>query len=91
MTGAVATALTFLALVVATLGIAGLARMPTVRLQLHAAAKIGAVAVVLLAVAAVVSGAGLRALLVAAFVLVTAPVSSHVLAAAEPDVTDEDL
>ena len=85
MTDAVVLALVALALVVMTLGVAGLARLGTLRLRLHAAAKIGAVGVVLLSVAAAVSGAGLRSLLIGAFVLATSPISSHVLAAAEPE------
>jgi multicomponent Na+:H+ antiporter subunit G len=86
----ITSALTLVALVVMTLGVAGLARMPTLRLRLHAAAKVGAVGIVLLSVAAAVAGAGLRALLVAAFVLITAPVSSHVLAAAGAEREEHD-
>ena len=75
----------YVALAVMTLGVIGLVRLPTLHLRLHAAAKVGAVGVVLLSIATTLSGAGLRALLVAAFVLVTAPVASHVLAAAGSD------
>jgi monovalent cation/proton antiporter MnhG/PhaG subunit len=78
-------AIVYAALTVMTLGLVGLARMPSHELRLHAAAKIGAVGLVLLSVAAVLGGAGWRALLVGAFVLVTAPVFSHVLAAAGRD------
>ena len=85
MSEAVVSVLVGAALVVMTLGVAGLARMPSLQLRLHAAAKVGAVGVVLLSVAAALAGVGLRALLVAAFVLVTAPVSSHVLAAGGED------
>lgn len=89
MTAWIASALTAGALVLMTLGVAGLAGMPSLRLRLHAAAKVSAMGIALLSVAAAVQGAGVRALLVAAFVAVTAPVSAHVLAAAEPD-RDED-
>jgi multicomponent Na+:H+ antiporter subunit G len=78
------------ALVVMTLGVVGLARLGTVRLRLHAASKIGAVGVVLLALASALGDAGPRALIAALFVLVTAPVSSHVLASAAPDDEDDD-
>ena len=81
----VVTVLVYAALVVMTLGIAGLIRLPTLELKLHAAAKVGAVGLTLLSVAGALGGAGWRALLVGAFVLVTAPVASHVLAAAGED------
>jgi multicomponent Na+:H+ antiporter subunit G len=90
VTEALASILVVAALVVMTLGVAGLARLGTVRLRLHAAGKIGAVGVVLLALASAMSDAGPRALLVAVFVLVTAPVSSHVLASAAPGDEDDD-
>lgn len=85
MTEALASLLVVVALVVMTLGVAGLVRLPVLRLQLHAAAKIGAVGIVLLSLAATLAGSGVRALLAGAFVLLTAPVSSHVLAAADDE------
>jgi multicomponent Na+:H+ antiporter subunit G len=84
MTGVLLSALTLCALAIMTLGIVGLARFPTVPLRVHAAAKVGAVGVVLLAVAATIAGAGVRALLAGLFVLITAPVSSHLIAATAP-------
>jgi multicomponent Na+:H+ antiporter subunit G len=77
----IADALVLLALGVMTLAAAGLLRLGSVALRLHAAAKASAMGVVPLCVVAAATGAGLRALLVGAFVLVTAPVASHMLAA----------
>lgn len=85
MTEVLTSVLTVAALAVMTLGVVGLARFESLLLRLHAAAKIGAVGVVLLAIAAAVAGVGVRALLIAGFVIVTAPVASHVLAAASAE------
>ena len=73
-------ALVLASLVVLTLAVAGLWRMPTTRLRLHSASKASAVGIAPLAVAAAVSSGVLRALLVAVFVVLTTPISAHVLA-----------
>ena len=77
--------LVFLGLVVTTLGVVGMFRMPDVFTELHAASKaavlgIGAFLVASLAArdAAVTS----RALLIAAFLILTTPVGAHVIARA---------
>ena len=85
MTAWLTTAIVVIALTIMTLGVVGLGRLPSVRLRLHAATKVGAVGVVLLSVAAVVAGLGARVLLIALFVLVTTPVSAHVIAASAQD------
>jgi len=84
----VADALVVFGLIVMTLAIAGLFRMPTTRLRLHAASKASAVGVLPLAAAAAIGGAGVRALLVWLLVIVTTPVSAHVLALVAEE-TDE--
>ena len=77
--------LVVLGLVVMTLGVLGTYRMPDAYTKLHAQSKAVALGVVFLLVAAMVRGelpTTLRGLLVAAFLLVTAPVSAHVVARA---------
>ena len=66
--------------------------MPTTRLRLHAASKASAVGLLPLAAAAALGGGGLRALLVWVLVILTAPITAHVLAqvAEETDEGEED-
>lgn len=78
-------ALVVLGLVVMTLGVVGIYRMPDAYTKLHAQSKAVALGVICLLVAAMLRGespTALRGLLVAAFLLVTAPVSAHVVARA---------
>ena len=92
MTAYVADALVVFGLVVVTLAVAGLFRMPTTRLRLHAASKASAVGLLPIAIAGAMGGGGVRALLVWLLVIVTAPVTAHVLAlvAEETDEGEED-
>ena len=85
MIAAVATALTALGLVVMTLGVAGLFRMPDLFLELHAASKAVALGVAAIATAVGITGDGdtlARALLVAAALVVTSPAGTHAVARA---------
>lgn len=81
----VADALVVLALVVMTVGVLGLYRMPDVYTQLHATSKAVFLGVIAILVA---SGAShdpaiiSRAVLIGAFLLLTTPVSAHVVARA---------
>lgn len=68
-----------------TLGVLGVYRMPDAYTKLHAQSKAVAIGAVCLLAAAVLRGASPNALiglLVAAFLLLTAPVSAHVIARA---------
>ena len=70
-------------LLVITLGVAGFARMPDVYNKLHAASKtvVFGVAALLVSSAATLDSALIaRAALVAAFLVLTAPVSAHAVA-----------
>ena len=85
MTAVVASALTGLALVVMTLGVVGLFRMPDLYLRLHAASKAVVLGVATIAAAVAITGdAGTlaRAALVAAALLVTSPAGTHAVARA---------
>ncbi len=78
----VADALGVLGLLVMTLGVVGMFRFPDTYGRLHAASKAVPLGVASLVVAgALLGGAGNsgRSLLVAAFLLLTAPVSSHAI------------
>ena len=78
-------ALVVLGLVVMTLGVVGVYRMPDAYTKLHAQSKAVALGVICLLVAAMLRGeslTALRGLLVAAFLLATAPVAAHVVARA---------
>jgi monovalent cation/proton antiporter MnhG/PhaG subunit len=92
MSAYVADALVVFGLATMTLAVVGLFRMPTTRLRLHAASKASAVGLLPIAIAAAIGGGGVRALLVWLFVIVTAPVTAHVLAqvAEETDEGEED-
>ncbi|HEV2753952.1 MAG TPA: monovalent cation/H(+) antiporter subunit G [Solirubrobacteraceae bacterium] len=81
----VADALVVLGLVVMTLGVVGLFRMPGVLLQLHAASKAVFLGVIAFCVASTATGDGqviARATLIAAFLLLTTPVAAHAIARA---------
>lgn len=90
-------ALVVLGVLVMTLAVLGVYRLPDVYTKLHAAGKAASFAVVMLAGATLVTGDAptiVRALLVAAFLMLTAPVSAHAVARAaatrgEP-MSDED-
>jgi multicomponent Na+:H+ antiporter subunit G len=78
-----ADALAILGLLVMTLAVVGMVRMPTLQARLHAAGKAVGLGIVPLLAAAATSGEPAvvaRAAVVAAFVLLTAPVSSHAIA-----------
>ena len=68
----------------ATLAVAGVLRFPRAHAQIHAAAAT-AIAIVVVLGACVLAGGPLaaRAVLVAAFLLISAPVSAHALARLE--------
>lgn len=77
--------LVVLGLVILTLSVAGIYRMPDVYTEVQATAKGAALGVVTLVLAALLTGDGpiiARAVLIAAFLLVTAPLAAHALARA---------
>jgi len=81
-----ATAVLGLGLLLATIGLYGLLRMPGVFAQLHAAGLVTGPAVLLVLLASVATGRAeilTSAALVFLFVLVTSPLSSHAIAQAE--------
>ncbi|GIU95378.1 MAG: hypothetical protein KatS3mg012_1835 [Gaiellaceae bacterium] len=81
----VADALVVLALVVMTVGVYGIRRMPDVYTQLHATSKAVVLGVIAILVASAVSGDPeiiLRLVLIGIFLLLTTPVSAHVVARA---------
>ena len=78
----VADALVLLGLVVMTIGVIGVQRLPDVYLQLHAASKavfLGIIALVGASVATEDAAIMARGLLIAAFLLLTTPVSAHAI------------
>ena len=80
-----ATGLLGLGLLLATIGLYGLLRMPSVFAQLHPAGLVTGPAVVLVLLASVASGSAeiiTSAALVLLFELVTSPLSSHAIAQA---------
>lgn len=80
-----ADALVAAALVVMTVGVYGMYRLPDVHTQLHAASKTVVLGIVALLVASWGTGEAeivLRALLIAVFVLLTTPVAAHAIARA---------
>ncbi len=93
--------LVVLGVFVMTVGVYGVIRMPDTYTRLHAASKAVFLGVVSLLVASAVTGDEeiiLRAVLVAAFLILTTPVSAHVIARAAyqrgermeaPDAVDE--
>lgn len=77
-----------LGLLLATIGLYGLLRMPDLFSQLHAAGLVTGPAVVLVLLAAIATGSTeivTSAALVVLFVLVTSPLSSHAIAQAAYD------
>jgi multicomponent Na+:H+ antiporter subunit G len=81
----VADALVVLALVVMTIGVVGLRRMPDVYTQLHATSKavfLGVIAILVASAASRDPAIVARAVLIGAFLLATTPVSAHVVARA---------
>lgn len=81
----VADAIVLLGLLTMTIGVIGVFRMPDVYLQLHAASKAVFLGVVAFAVASVATWDAAviaRAALIAVFLIVTTPVSAHVIALA---------
>ena len=80
-----ADALVVLGVFVMTVGVYGVIRMPDTYTRLHAASKAVFLGVISLLVASVVTGDEeiiLRAALIAAFLMLTTPVSAHVIARA---------
>ena len=76
----VADALVLLGLVAVTVSVVGMIRMPDMLMRIHAAGQAVLVGVVIVLMSAIGSGEGKlmgRALLVAVFLLLTAPMSSH--------------
>lgn len=85
MIALVADALVLLGLVVIALAVLGMFRMPDVYSQIQATAKASSLGIVVLLLAALAAGEGsiaARVVLIAAFLLVTAPVGAHSLARA---------
>ena len=83
--GVVADGLVVVGLVVTTLGVVGMSRMPDVYTELHAASKavvLGIVAFLVASVAARDAAITSRALLIAVFLVLTTPVGAHVIARA---------
>ncbi len=85
MSAWVADALVLLGVVVMTIGVYGVFRMPDVYTELHAASKAVFLGVVVLLVASTVTGDGAiiaRAALIGVFLVLTTPVAAHVIALA---------
>jgi multicomponent Na+:H+ antiporter subunit G len=79
----VAVGLLMLGSIVTTIGVYGVLRMPDVYSQLHAAGMasgVGAIAILLASIATRDAGTITDAVLVIAFLLLTAPISSHAIA-----------
>ena len=77
--------LVLLGLLVTTLGVLGMFRMPDVYTELHAASKavvLGVVAFLVASLAARDAAVTSRVLLIAAFLILTTPVGAHVIARA---------
>lgn len=80
-----ADALVVVGLLVITLGVIGLFRMPDVYTQLHAAGKavfLGLIALLVASLATRDAAIASRAALIAAFLILTTPVGAHVIARA---------
>lgn len=81
------------ALVVMTVGVYGLFRLPDVQTQLHAASKtvvLGVIALLVASWATRDAAIVLRALLIAAFLALTTPVGAHAIAHAAHRLREED-
>lgn len=77
-----ADALVVLGVFIMTIGVFGVIRMPDTYMRLHAASKAVFLGVISLLLASVVTGDPqivLRALLIGVFLLITTPVSAHVI------------
>ncbi len=97
----IADVLVILGIFVMTVGVYGIIRMPDVYTRLHAASKAVFLGVISLLLASVVTNDAeiiFRAILIAAFLILTTPVSAHVIARAaflkgqrmeSPDAVDE--
>ncbi len=86
-------ALVVLGILVMTIGVVGLFRMPDVYMQLHAASKAVFLGVIAFLGASIATGDGsiaARSVLIAVFLLLTTPVASHVIAQAAY-LTDEPV
>lgn len=80
-----ADALVILGVVVITIGVYGLFRMPDVYTQMHSASKavfLGVIAILLASVATLDSGIILRAILIAVVLILTTPVAAYAVARA---------
>lgn len=78
-------ALAALGVAVVVLAVYGMLRLPDVYMQLHAASKAAVFGVIAVLIASIGTGDLVtigRAVLIATFLLITAPVSSHAIAAA---------
>ncbi len=78
-------ALVVFGLLVLTIAVVGIYRMPDVYTEIQATAKGAPLGIVALALAALLAGDGpviARAILIAAFLLITAPLAAHALARA---------
>lgn len=85
MSAWIADALVLLGVVVMTVGVYGVFRMPDVYTELHAASKAVFLGVVVLLVASAATGDGAivaRAVLIGVFLVLTTPVAAHVIALA---------
>jgi multicomponent Na+:H+ antiporter subunit G len=85
MTAVLADALLALGLVLLTVGVYGVVRMPDVYTQLHAASKAGFLGVAALLASSVIGGNAAiasRAVLIVALLTVTTPVAAHAVARA---------
>jgi len=80
-----ADALVLLGVSVMTIGVYGVIRLPDIYVKMHAASKVVVLGVVSLLIASTVTGDPgviLRAVLIAAFLVLTTPVASHAIARA---------
>jgi multicomponent Na+:H+ antiporter subunit G len=101
MTAVVADLLIVLGLLILTIGVYGIVRLPDVYTQLHAASKAGFLGIASLLAAAAVQGDTAiisRAVLIVALLALTTPVAAHAIARAahrrgeamrSPDAVDE--
>jgi multicomponent Na+:H+ antiporter subunit G len=83
----VAIALLGLGLLLATIGLYGLLRMPDIFAQLHAAGLVTGPALILVLLASIAGGSAeiiTSAVLVLLFVVITSPLSGHAIAQAAP-------
>ncbi len=82
MRGVIADALVVLGLLIVTVGVYGVVRLPDVYTQLHASGKAAFLGIVLLLAAAALQGDGpilTRAILITVLLAITTPVAAHVV------------